>query len=181
MPRELNINSVKDRMPVRYRVPAISRVMGIVAHILISGYCVFVLFRFVNSNSSLWIKLLPLVVLFISLDNLFRHLTTLNSVIFTPECLWFRYILMPSVAIPYESISAIELRKIITYYVFLTFTDSRGKTRVLKSPASFPRMIEILYNISELAPQAVLNDELAKMIGVIRDLKSRQESSGNEV
>jgi predicted AAA+ superfamily ATPase len=58
--------------------------------------------------------------------------------------------------------------------MFLEFTDRRGKTRVLKSPASFPRMMEIMYNIADLAPQARLNDELDKMVGVIRRMKEKQ-------
>lgn len=70
------------------------------------------------------------------------------------------------------------LRKVITYYMFLEFTDRRGKTRVLKSPASFPKMLEIMYNIADLAPQARLNDELDKMVGVIRRVKERQGQDG---
>ncbi|MDD3464345.1 MAG: hypothetical protein PHH07_02550 [Candidatus Cloacimonetes bacterium] len=174
MPRELNINSVRGRMPVRYRVPVLSRVLGIVAHIFISGYCIFVLFSVIRATSPFLMKVLPLLVLFVSLDALFRHFTTLNSVIFTPECLWFRYLLLPSVPIEYEKISSMELRKVITYYMFLEFTDRRGKTRVLKSPASFPKMMEIMYNIADLAPQARLNDELDKMVGVIRRMKEKQ-------
>jgi hypothetical protein len=42
-------------------------------------------------------------------------------------------------------------------------------------------MIEILYNISELAPQAQMNEELAKMVNVIRDIKSQGEKVENEV
>ena len=132
------------------------------------------LFSVIRATSPFLIKVLPLLVLFVSLDALFRHFTTLNSVIFTPECLWFRYLLLPSVPIEYEKISSMELRKVITYYMFLEFTDRRGKTRVLKSPASFPRMMEIMYNIADLAPQARLNDELDKMVGVIRRMKEKQ-------
>jgi hypothetical protein len=42
-------------------------------------------------------------------------------------------------------------------------------------------MIEILYNIAELAPQAQMNDELAKMVNVIRDIKSKGEKVSDEV
>ncbi|MCB5258263.1 MAG: hypothetical protein LHW47_03830, partial [Candidatus Cloacimonetes bacterium] len=83
--------------------------------------------------------------------------------------------LLPSVQVPYDSISKLELRKEITYNVFITFTDNKGKTRVLKCPASFPKMIEILYNLAELAPQAQMNDQLANMVNVIRDIKSKGE------
>ncbi len=174
MPRELNIDSVRGRMPVRYRVPVIMRVLGISAHILISGYCLFILFTLVKSTSPILMKILPLVVLFISLDALFKHFTTLNSVIFTPECLWFRYLILPSVPIDYDKISRMELRRVVTYYMFLKITDQKGRERVLKSPASFPKMMEIMYNIADLAPQVQMNEELDKMMGVIRRLKDRQ-------
>ncbi len=178
MPRELNFESVRGAMPVRYRVPVLTRVLGILAHSLISGYCIFVLFFIIRNSTPFLMKFLPLVVLFISLDSLFKHFTTLNSVIFTPECLWFRYLLLPSVPIEYDRISAMELRKVITYYMFLEFTDRRGRKRTLKSPASFPKMMEIMYNIADLAPQAKLNDELDKMVGVIRRVKERQDQAG---
>jgi hypothetical protein len=178
VPRELNFDLVRGRMPVRYRMPVLKRVLGIVAHSLISGYCIFVLFFVIRNTSPFLMKFVPLLVLFVSLDALFKHFTTLNSVIFTPECLWFRYLLLPSVPIEYDRISSMELRKVITYYMFLEFTDRRGKPRVLKSPASFPKMLEIMYNIADLAPQARLNDELDKMVGVIRRVKERQGQDG---
>ncbi len=175
MPRELNIESVRGRMPVRYRVPVLRRVLGIVTHLAISGYSVFILFTIVNADSPFLIRVLPLVLLFISLDALFRHFTTLNSVIFTSECLWFRYLLLPSVPIEYDKISNMELRRVIAFYMFLEFTDQRGKRRVLKNPASFPKMMEIMYNIADLAPQVRMNEELEKMITVIRRVMERQE------
>jgi hypothetical protein len=184
MQRELNIRSVRDRMPVRYRVNPVVRGVAIFANILISGWCIFVLLTYVRSDSAWWIKFLPLVVLFFSLDSLFRHLTSLNSVIFTPECLWLRYILKPSVAIEYDRIISMELRRVLTYYVFIGFTDQKGNRRIIKTQASFPKMIEIMYNIADLAPQVVMNEDLNKMVGVIRDLIARreqgQEQSGED-
>ena len=162
-------------MPVRYRVPVLRRVLGIVTHLAISGYSVFILFTIVNADSPFLIRVLPRGLLFISLDALFRHFTTLNSVIFTSECLWFRYLLLPSVPIEYDKISNMELRRVIAFYMFLEFTDQRGKRRVLKNPASFPKMMEIMYNIADLAPQVRMNEELEKMITVIRRVMERQE------
>ncbi len=176
MQRELNIRSVRGRMPVRYRVNPITRGFGIIANILISGWCLYVLFTYVKADSAWWIKILPLVVLFFSLDTLLRHLTSLNSVVFTPECLWLRYILKPSVAIEYDRITSMELRKAITYHVFLGFTDRKGNKRIIKTQASFPRMIEIMYNIADLAPQIVMNEDLNKMVGVIRNIVLKREA-----
>ncbi|MCB5245800.1 MAG: hypothetical protein LHW61_03995 [Candidatus Cloacimonetes bacterium] len=175
MQRELNIQSVQGRMPVKYSIKTINRILGIIFQAFIIFCCLLVLFTSLKAKSSVWLKIIPLIVLFVALDNLLRHLTSLNCVIFTPEYLWLKYLLLPSVQVPYDSISKLELRKEITYNVFITFTDNKGKTRVLKCPASFPKMIEILYNLAELAPQAQMNDQLDNMVNVIRDIKSKGE------
>ncbi|MCB5224916.1 MAG: hypothetical protein WCY21_05200 [Candidatus Cloacimonadaceae bacterium] len=175
MPRKLNIETVRGRMPVRYRVPVVSRVLGISAHLLISGYFIWLLFTKITQESPYMLKILPILALFVSLDALLRHFSSLNSVVFTPECVWFRYLLLPSRAVEYENIKTMELRKVITYYMFLTYTDQRGKVRVLKNPASFPKMIEIMYNIFDLAPQVQLDPELQKMMNTVHRLKNSQE------
>lgn len=177
MPTELNIRTVRDNMPVRYRYNPVSKGISVLTHFLISGYCLYVLVVHVTAQSAWWMKYLPLVVLFVSLDSLVRHVTTLNSVIFTPECVWFRYILKPPNPIEYDRLISLELKKVITYYVFVVFTDRKGAKRIIKVPASFPKMIEILYNIADLSPQIIMNEELDKMIGVIRNLKARQEQA----
>ena len=164
-------------MPVRYRKPVLMTVLGIVANLLIAGYSAWLLFTQVKASSSLVLKILPLVLIFISLDALFRHFTTLNSVIFTPECLWLRYLLLPSVPVEYDQISSMELKKSLNYQMILGFTDQRGKQRSIKSPASFPRMMEIMFNIADLAPQARMNDELDKMISVIRRVRENKEQT----
>jgi len=181
MQNKLNIQSVQGRMPVKYSVKTVNRILGIIFQAFILFCCLLILFTSLNKSTSIWLKIIPLVVLFVALDNLLRHLTTLNSLVFTPDYICLKYLLLPSVRVPYDSISKLELRKEITYNVYITFTDNKGKTRVLKCPASFPRMIEILYNISELAPQAQMNEELAKMVNVIRDIKSKGEKVSNEV
>jgi len=180
LPRELNIQSVRDRMPARYRVNPYLRWISVIAQLVVTVLCLYVLFYKLTAVSSWLIRILPLVVLFVSLDSLFRHLTSLNEVLFTPECLWFRYILRPSVPIEYDRITSLELRKVLTYYVFLGFTDRSGKARVLKTQASFPRMLEIMFNIADLAPHVVMNQELDKMVHVIRDLKAKSDQPADE-
>lgn len=175
MPRKLNIESVKGRIPVRYRMHAAVRIPMIVGALLIAAWCLYVLFNHVNSDTSLFYKMLPVLVLFVALDSALRHLTSLNSVIFTPECLWLRFILKPSLTIPWENIRALEFRKVLTYYVFITYQDLRGKQKIFKTSASFPKILEIMYNIADLCPQLVMNDELRRMISVMKDLKTRQD------
>ena len=84
MQRELNIQSVKGRMPVKFSVKTVNRILGILFQAFIIFCCLLVLFTSLKKGSSVWLKIIPLIVLFVALDNLLRHLTTLNSVVFTP-------------------------------------------------------------------------------------------------
>ncbi len=176
MPRQLSIHSVRGRMPVRYGIRPLMRALKILAYMLLAGWCIFVLFTRVHQDSVWWMKFIPLAVLFVALDTFLRQLTSLHSVIFTPQALILRYPLRPVLAIPYASLSSMELRKVITYYVFWGFTDSQGRQRMIKTQASFPKMLEIMYNIADLAPHIRLNEDLEKMIKVMRDVLSRQEN-----
>ncbi|HOC95265.1 MAG TPA: hypothetical protein PK802_05250 [Candidatus Cloacimonadota bacterium] len=176
MPRRLNISSVKGRMPVRYRLHPLSRLPFLAISIAVAAWCLWVLFNRISSETPSFFRILPLVVLFIALDTAVRHLTNLNSVIFAPECLWLRFILRPSIAIPYERIQGMEFRKSITYYVYLKYTDARGRDRLFKTNASFPKMLEIMYNIADLCPQIQMNDELAKLVQVMQRIKDSERS-----
>lgn len=179
MPREVNFFRVRDHLPVRYKVNSVGKFFSITLHLLISGWCLFVILspQLRAGGWSVFYRVLPYVVLFVALDSLIRHLTALYAVIFTPECLWFRYLLKPSVAVEYDQIQSIELRKVITYYVFLTFSDKSGNKRILKHSAAFPKMMEIIYNIVDLAPQIVMDSELAKMVGVIQKYMANRDQA----
>ncbi len=53
----------------------------------------------------------------------------------------------------------------------------KGQQKLYKTPASFPKMTEILYNIADLAPQVEMNQELAKMVAYLREIADKPESS----
>ncbi len=162
-------------MPVLYPAKTLSRAITMAASALIAGWCVYVLLRHVSAETSSFYKALPLVVLFVALDNLFRSLTSLNAAVFTPEELQLKFILAPTRRIPWANIARLEFRKAVTYYVFLYYTDAAGKERVFKANASFPKMLEIMYNIAELCPKLEMNEELARMVKTIRDIRAGQQ------
>lgn len=175
MPREIKVRLVRDRMPVRYRVHPLIRFFMIGISVLIGAYALFFLFTYVFTDSPWLVKFLPIMILFVALDSVLRHVTSLNSVIFTPECLWLRFLLKPSLAIPWEKIQSMEFRKTLTYYVYLTYLDARGNKRVFKTNASFPKMLEIMYNIADLTPNLAMDEKLAKMINYLREITSRED------
>lgn len=167
-------------MPVRYRINPALRFLSILLTLLIIALCVYFLFFQVQRDSSWVFKFLPLVVLFVSLDQLFRYLTTLYSVVFTPDKVILGFVLRRKIVLEYQQLVSMKLSKAITYYVWLEYMDEKGKQRQLKVQASFPRMLEVMYNLADLAPQIKLNDELDKMISVLRKIRSRLDSNHDE-
>jgi len=119
---------------------------------------------------------LPLFIMFVGLDSTLRQTTSLNAVTFLPERMRFSFLLKKSIEIPYQSISRLELQRRITYYLNLTYTDNAGRTQLFKTPASFPHILEIIFNIADLAPQVEMNELLSRTVKLLRSqLESQNE------
>lgn len=179
MQREIKLQSVRERMPVSYRYNVISRTFMLFFASFISLYTIYFLVTRVTAETPMFFKILPMIILYISLDSVFRHVTSLNQVIFTAECLWLRFILKPSVPIPWDDIESMQLRKQITYYLHLGYKDIKGRKRMFKVNAAYPKMLEIIYNIADLSPNVVMNDELVKMISYLKEI-SKSEADKQE-
>lgn len=168
-------------MPVRYRVHPLQRYIGIGFTLLIIAYVLYFLITKINLDTPNFFKITSLVILYIGIDSFIRHVTTLNELIFTQECLWLRFVLKKSIPIPWENIKSLQLQKRITYYVYLGYMDEKGKLQVFKTAASFPKMIEILYNISDLTSEIAMNDELSKMIELLKEISFGKQEENNEL
>jgi hypothetical protein len=176
MPQQVKVELIRDRMPVSYRVHPLIRFSMIGVSTLIGAYALYFLFTYVYVGSPWLVRFLPIMILFVALDSVLRHVTSLNSVIFTPECLWLRFLLKPSLAIPWDKITSMEFRKFLTYYVYIGYIDGKGNKRVFKTNASFPKMLEVMYNIADLAPTLVMDEKLDKMIAYLREITNREDN-----
>jgi len=89
MPREIKIKSIRNQLPVRYRYNPWVRglMLGFAALVLV--YTLFFLVKVVNGNMPLFFKILPLIILFVSLDSILRQTTSLNCVLFGPDYIRF--------------------------------------------------------------------------------------------
>lgn len=164
-------------MPVSYRYNVVSRTVMLLFASFITVYTIYFLITRVTADTPLFFKILPMIILYIALDSVFRHVTSLNQVIFTAECLWLRFILKPSIPIPWDEIESMQLRKQITYYLHLGFKDLKGRKRLIKVNAAYPKMLEIIYNIADLSPNVVMNDELVKMVTYLKEVSSSEADS----
>nr|MDK2850673.1 hypothetical protein [Candidatus Cloacimonadota bacterium] len=114
-----------------------------------------------------------MVICFVSLDSILRKITNLNSITFTQEGLRFGYIAKKPLYIPYEDIQSLDLLRKVSYYMQLTYRDKHGKVRQIKTPASFPYILEIIFNVADLAKSAVIPE---KMQSVLEYLKENVEN-----
>lgn len=175
MPRELMIHSVKGHLPIRYRYHRYARpLMASIAAIL-TIYILYFLFTRVDANTPTLGKIVPIIILYIASDSFLRQATGLNQVIFSEECLWLRFLLKSSIPIPWENIETIQLHKQFTYRLIIGYKDLNGRKKIFKTSASFPKIMEIIYNISDMAPEAVLNEELRKMVDLMRKIVLNRE------
>lgn len=176
MPRQLNIESIKDKIPVRYRIHLLARGSMIAFALAIVGYSIFFLISFVRADTPLFYKILPLVICFVGVDSLLRHLFTLNSITFFEDHLAMGYIAKPSLRIPYQNLISMELHKKITFYLFLTYKDDKGVTTEFKVKGSFPKVLEIILGLYELVPQLVLSPKMQKTCEYLQEASRAGQS-----
>lgn len=169
MPREIEIKAIRDLLPVRYRYNPMVRGFMLVLSILIMAYTLYFLIAVVTGVMPLFFKILPLVILFVSLDSILRQITSLNCVAFYEDRVSFSYLAKRKVEIPYPQITKMELIKKITYYLDLTYRDETGAVKQFRTPASFPKILEIIVNLAELSPNVELSDMLGKAVEHLRN------------
>ncbi len=175
MPKKLKIQYIRDRLPVVYRYNQGFRWFMIFLSFLMIVYSVYFMTLFVTSDTPAFYKMMPLIICFVGLDSILRKITSLNSITFSHDGIRFGYIAKRSTFITYEDIQSLELLRKVTYYMQIAYRDKDGKVRQIKTPASFPHVLEVIFNVADLAKSAVIPE---KMQGVLDYLKA---SADNEI
>jgi len=160
MPPQLDIESIRNRIPVRYRIHILIRGFMILLSGAIAAYSVYFIAFHVRGDTPLFFKLLPFVIFFVGMDALLKHLLGLNSVTFWDEQLQLAFLAKKSILIPYDKIRSIELQRNITYYLYIYYTDENAKDQTFRTKASFPKILEIILGIYELAPNLILTEKM---------------------
>ncbi|MCB5268055.1 MAG: hypothetical protein LHW46_08120, partial [Candidatus Cloacimonetes bacterium] len=119
MALQRKINLIRDHIPVLYRYNPLARWLLIGILMLIIIYCIYFLVRFVDSDTAMFNKMLPLAIGFIALDSMLRKITSLNSVLFEQDHLRLGFIAKRPIIIAYDKITALDLKRKITYYLVI--------------------------------------------------------------
>jgi hypothetical protein len=174
MSAEIQIDQIRPEHPIHYRFPPFVRWGMVLVTTLVCIYSLYFLIKVVNSETPPFFKILPLIIMFIALDSALKHLTTLNCVTFYEDRIGFSYIIKPKLEIKYDDILYMELRKHITYYVQFRYLDAQGQEKMFSTPASFPKTLEIMLIIADLAPNIKLSDKLSSAVQHMREKTEEQ-------
>lgn len=163
------IHLIRDMRPVAYRYNPYARAFTLLLLALILFYGLYILFNKVNANTPMAGKIIPLGISFIALDNILRKLTSLNKVLFEENYLTLSFLAKKAIIIPYDDILSLELKKRITMYLTITYSDASGQKQFYTTPASFPHILEIIVNIADLATQAVIPENMKSLLEYLKE------------
>ncbi len=159
---------IKDLIPISYRYNQWIRVTSLLISTGVMAYTVFFLALQMHQETPLLMKIIPFVILYVAIDSILRHLTSLNSVTFTSESLVLGFLAKHSIRIPYEMINRFEIIRKITMYLVLYYIDANGKERTFQTNLSFPNMIKILMGIEDMATHVSIDEKLSAALQLYR-------------
>lgn len=162
MPRQVDVELIRDRIPVRYRVHPLIRGFMIMISGAVCLYSVYFLIFHSRYDAPFIFKLLPFIIFFVGGDSLLKHLLSLNSITFWDEGLKFAYLAKKSLSVRYDQIVSMYLKRHVTYYLYLTYREADGSITTFRTKASFPRILEIMTNIYDLVPGLDIPDEITR-------------------
>ncbi|MBN2829746.1 MAG: hypothetical protein JXR56_05455 [Candidatus Cloacimonetes bacterium] len=151
-------------LPQKIRFNPFVRYFTMFMALLAIAYSIFVMVDRITADSKAIYKAIPIIIIFLALDSIFRNCFNLNSVYLTEDFIEFGFILKKNRRIKWESISKVEItiakRRLIRY----TYTDEAGLLKILTMTLSFPHMLAILNVVGNKAVNAEFDDFLKSVL-----------------
>lgn len=162
----INMIKLDSRKPTRYRFHPFVRFSILLLASIVTIYCIYFIVILIpkNSNSTLFSKLVSILVLYVALNSIYRHLTGLNSVIIFADKIKFNFVIKRSISISWQEIISMQIYKKITHFWKIEYIDKKGAKNELITSLAFPGIMEILDKILEYKPDLEMNELLRQVI-----------------
>jgi hypothetical protein len=159
-------DEVVNSKPVRFRFHPLVRYFMIFLATISASYSIYFITILIPQyeNVTIFFKIISVVVLYISLSTLYKHLTSLNYVIISNDNLKLGFLLKKNICIPWDKLSRMEIYKVITHYWKIIYIDEKAKSRVFKTSLAFPGIMEMLALIFEKKPDLEMNELLNQVL-----------------
>ncbi|MCD4817565.1 MAG: hypothetical protein K8S23_02610 [Candidatus Cloacimonetes bacterium] len=152
------------KLPRVYKFNQLVRWFTLILGTTIIVFTLWHIFFQISPDVTKFKKIIPFIILFLTLNSVLKNLFLVNSIYFTKNFVKFRYIARKSVIICWSEFRKMEFKVDkrqksikITYVV-----NDLEKSYLLS--LSFPNMLEIVNGMAELAPQTVFDEFLKNVI-----------------
>jgi len=163
---ELDNKDTNKIIATRYRFHPFVRFFMLSLASITAAYSVYFIFVLIPrySSATLFVKILSVVILYVSLRTIYKHLTALNSVIVSEDKLELKFLARKNITIPWQNISELKIYKVITHYWEMAYFDSKGVQKIFKSSLAYPGIINLLISIHAKNPSIKMNELLSQVI-----------------
>lgn len=179
MDKEISSQPAEQFKAKRYRFHPLVRFLMLAIASLTFCLSLYFIFLIIPRYSpvSLFFKILIIIILFISGNTVYKHLTALNSVIIREERLELTFLLRKRIVIPWENLVGMEIYKSVKHYWRLKYKDDKGNIKQITTALAFPGIWDILLTIQDRKPDLELNDLLAQVLRYRRNIIDKEKTS----
>jgi hypothetical protein len=153
-------SQAKDKFPRVYRFSPVVRSMTMFIAAAALIYSIWFIFSYVNVETNLILKILPVIIAFLSGQTLLRHLMSLQKVVLESDRIVFAYVLRKPLKINYTQIKRMEMTETRPRSVKIIFEGAPDNFKAFFMHVGFPHMVEILNGIVEQTRNLELDEFL---------------------
>ena len=147
--------------PRIYRFSPIIRSMTMIIAAFALVYSIWFIFSIVNIETKLILKILPVIIAFISAQTLIRHMLSLQKVVLESDGIVFSYVIRKPFVINFTQIRRMEMLETRPRAVKIIFESAPEHYKAFMMHVGFPHMVEILNGIVEMTRNIELDEFLS--------------------
>jgi hypothetical protein len=157
MQNEIEVES--PGKPIRFRFHPLARWSMLTLAFVTACYCLHFMIVIIpqSENATIFVKALAIIILTISINTIYKHLTSLNSVIISQDSLVLKFLLRKTIMISWNNLVQMDIYKAISHYWKIKYLDSRGDSKIFNTSLAYPGIMTILSIIQERKPDIELN------------------------
>jgi hypothetical protein len=161
-----SIEKTESLQPISFRFNPLVRWLMLIIATITAFYSVhFIIYTIPRiPSATLFVKFLSVLVLYVALDTIYKHLTGLNQVIIGADRLTLKFLLRHYISFPWDNLTQMEIYKTITHYWRFSYINDRGESKTFKTSLAFPGIMTILILIQERKPDIKLNPLLEQVL-----------------
>ncbi len=151
----------RREFPRIYRFSPIVRTMTMIIASFALIYSIWFIFSIVNVESHLILKILPVIIAFLSGQTLLRHTMSLQKVVLESDRIVFNYVIRKPFIIYYIQIKRMEMTEVKPRSVKIIFESAPEHYKAFLMRVGFPNMLEILNGVVEMTRNLELDEFLS--------------------